>query len=223
MWGCPLVVRKGSAIQSLVQIYKGVQYLIKHNLPCGMTELFQAEHPWFLLHYSPVSDNTKPFAGPCWPITCLHHDSTSCPAADKRTFWELITFYFYMTDPSLWVARSLWHVSLAPGNYQGRPHAAGVRNPRCCTGCTTAQAAPLRPQEQTDISSYLQKQRGRAGRGGQNHVLGLLFSIENRWPDPAPTAELSTNKGVRLEACAHGGAEDLAHTPAFAKGQDNLT
>jgi len=31
-------------------------------------------------------------------------------------------------------------------------------------------------------------------------------------------AELSTSKGVRLEACAEGGAEDLAHRLTFAKG-----
>lgn len=31
-------------------------------------------------------------------------------------------------------------------------------------------------------------------------------------------AELSTSKGVTLEACADGGAEDVACRPAFAKG-----
>lgn len=61
--------------------------------------------------------------------------------------------------------------------------------------------------------------------GKINHVLGLLFSKENKWPNPAPavTTELSTSKGARLEACAEGGDEDLACTAAFAKGQDNLT
>lgn len=48
--------------------------------------------------------------------------------------------------------------------------------------------------------------------------MGLLFSTENRCPDPAPMAELSTSKGVRLEVCADGGAEDVACRPAFAKG-----
>lgn len=61
--------------------------------------------------------------------------------------------------------------------------------------------------------------------GKINHVLGLLFSKENKWPNPVHTVttELSTSTGVRLEACAEGGDEDLACTAAFAKGQDNLT
>lgn len=79
-----------------------------------VAELFQAKHPWFFVAQFSSKWQHKTF---CRPLTCFHCGSTHCPATNKRTFWELITFYFYMTNPSLWVVRSLRHVSLASGNW----------------------------------------------------------------------------------------------------------
>lgn len=87
----------------------------------------------------------------------IRSGGAGCAVGDKRIFWEQVSFYFHMANPSLQVVTLLQHIAPSPGNYWCHPCAAGVGNPQHCTGWFhNSTGCPAPPLEANRYSGCLQ-------------------------------------------------------------------